>query len=99
VWRGEYYDSSGFHEFELVIEDEATATVKGPSGESITPGEFGAKNGEVAGVFSYRIPEEYARWGTKEHAHVNVELYAVGGKLVGILGIGSSKTRLELEKI
>ena len=99
TWRGEYYDSSGFHDFELAIEDEATATVKGPRGESVTPGGFEAKNGAVAGVFSYRIPEEYARWGTKEHADVNVELYAIGGKLVGTLSIGNSKTPLELEKI
>jgi len=99
VWRGEYYDSSGFHEFELVVEDEATATVKGPRGESVTPGEFEAKNGGVIGVYRYRIPEEYARWGTKEHADVNVELYAVGGRLVGTLGVGGSRTVVELERV
>ncbi len=99
TWRGEYHDSSGFHNFELIIEDEATAKVKGPTGESITPGEFEAKNGKVSGVFSYRIPEEYARWGTKEHADVNVELHAIEGKLKGTLGIEDSKTLVELEKI
>jgi len=99
TWRGEYYDSSGFHDFELVVEDEATATVKGPRGESVTPGEFEAKNGEVIGVYRYRIPEEYARWGTKEHAEVNVELYAIGGRLVGTLGVGGSRTVVELERV
>jgi len=99
AWRGEYYDSSGFHDFELVVEDEATATVKGPRGESVTPGEFEAKNGEVIGVYRYRIPEEYARWGTKEHAEVNVELYAIGGRLVGTLGVGGSRTVVELERV
>jgi hypothetical protein len=98
TWRGEYYDSSGFHVFELIIEDEATATVKGPGGECVTPGEFEAKNGEVAGLFIYRIPEEYARWRTKEYAEVSVELYAHEGKLEGTLGVGDSKTLVELEK-
>ncbi len=99
AWRGEYYDSSGFHDFELAIEDEATATVKGPRGESVTPSEFEAKNGEVAAVFRYRIPEEYARWGTKEHAEVRIELYAHEDKLKGLLCVGDSKTVVELEKI
>jgi CubicO group peptidase (beta-lactamase class C family) len=96
TWRGEYYDSSGFHVLELAIEDEATATVKGPRGESITPSEFEAKNGEVTAVFGYRIPEEYARWGTKEQAEVSLELYAYEGKLKGTLGVGGSKTLVEL---
>ena len=98
TWRGEYYDSSGFHVFELIIEDEATATVKETRGESVTPSEFDAKSGKVTGVFSYRIPEEYARWGTREYADVNVELYALEGKLRGRLGVGDSKTLVELER-
>ena len=98
MWRGEYYDSSGFHVFELVIEDEATATVKGPRGESITPSEFDAKSGKVTGVFSYRIPGEYARWGTREYADVNVMLYALEGRLKGSLGVGDSRTLVELER-
>jgi hypothetical protein len=98
AWRGEYYDSSGFHFFELVIKDEAAATVKGLKGESITPSDFDAKSGKVTGRYSYRIPEEYARWETKEYAEVDVELYAHEGKLKGTLDIGGSKTLVELEK-
>jgi len=98
AWRGEYYDSSGFHFFELVIKDEAAAMVKGPKEESIKPSDFDAKSGKVTGRYSYRIPEEYARWGTKEYAEVDVELYAHEGKLKGTLDIGGSKTLVELEK-
>jgi len=98
TWKGEYYDSSGFHVAEISIEDEATATVKGPQGESITPSEFEAKSGKVTGVFSYRIPEEYARWGTREHADVHFELYGHEGKLKGTLSVGAAKTLVELER-
>ena len=98
TWRGEYYDSSGFHFLELMIKDEATATVKGLKGESIIPSDFNAKSGKVKGRYSYRIPEEHARWGTKEYNEVNVELYALEGRLKGTLDIGGSKTLVELEK-
>ena len=98
TWRGEYYDSSGFHIFELTIKDESIATVKGPGGMSITSNDFDAKAGKVTGGFSYRIPEEYARWGTKEYADANVELYAVEGKLKGTLSVGAAKTLVELER-
>jgi CubicO group peptidase (beta-lactamase class C family) len=98
MWRGEYYDSYGFHTLELAIEDEAIATVKDPDGESITPSEFEAKSGKVTGVFSYSIPEEYARWGTMERADVYVELYGHEGKLKGTLSVGTAKTLVELER-
>ncbi len=99
VWRGEYCDSSGFHVVEISIEDEARATVKGPQGECVSPSEFEAKSGKVTGVFSYRIPEEYARGGTKEHADVHFELYGHEGKLTGTLSVGAAKTLVELERI
>lgn len=98
AWRGEYYDSSGFHVIDLVIEDEATATVNGPTGERVTPSEFEAKDGRIACVFRYRIPEEYARWGTRENADVDVKLYAVEGRLKGTLAVGGSRTLVELER-
>ncbi len=97
-WRGEYYDSSGFHIVEISIEDEERAMVKGPQGESVSPSDFEAKSGKVMGTFSYRIPEEYARWGTKEYGNVYVELYARDGKLKGTLSVGAAKTLIELEK-
>jgi CubicO group peptidase (beta-lactamase class C family) len=98
TWTGEYYDSYGFHTLELTIEDEATAVVKGPKGESVSPSEFEVKTGKVTGVFSYRIPEEYARWGTREYADVHVILYARDGKLKGTLSVGAAKTLVELER-
>ena len=98
TWRGEYYDSSGFHVVEISIEDEARATVKGPQGESVSPSEFEAKSGKVTGVFSYRIPEEYARWGTREYADAHFELYGHEGKLTGTLSVGAAKMLVELER-
>jgi len=98
TWRGEYYDSSGFHVVEISIEDEAITTVKGPDGESVSPSEFEAKSGKVTGVFSYRIPEEYARWGTREYADAHFELYGHEGKLTGTLSVGAAKMLVELER-
>ena len=98
TWKGEYYDSSGFHVVEISIEDEARATVKGPQGESVSPSEFEAKSGKVTGVFSYRIPEEYARWGTREYADAHFELYGHEGKLTGTLSVGAAKMLVELER-
>ena len=99
TWTGEYYDSYGFHTVEISIEDEERAMVKGPQGESISPNEFEAKSGKVTGVFNYRIPEEYAHWGTREYTDVHVELYARDGKLKGTLSVGAAKTLIELEKV
>ena len=98
TWTGEYHDSHGFHVFEISIEDEANAVVKGTRGERVSPSEFEAKSGKVTGRFSYRIPEEYARWGTREYADVYVELYGHGGKLKGTLCVGAAKTLVELER-
>jgi CubicO group peptidase (beta-lactamase class C family) len=98
TWTGEYYDSSGFHTLELIIEDETHGSVKETSGETIVLEELKASSGEITGAFRYSRPKEYARWGTSDYDDVNIELNAVGGRLRGVLRSRGMATRITLEK-
>lgn len=98
-WRGEYYDSSGFHMLELSIKDEDHGNITDSHGETMDLDEFKASTGKVKGIFMYRIPKEYARWGTSDHRDISMELIAVSGKLKGILRrSGGIATRITFHK-
>lgn len=96
-WEGEYHDSSGFHQLELTVVGACKGTVKGPSSELIELSDFTAKDGEVKGTFSFRIPDEYARWGTREFSEIVIELKAVEGKLKGVLRTAGGGAFIEME--
>jgi CubicO group peptidase (beta-lactamase class C family) len=98
TWKGEYYDSSGFHTLELIIEDETHGSVKETGGETIGLEELKAASGEITGAFRYSRPREYARWGTSDYDDVSVELIAVNGKLRGVLRSRGVATRITFEK-
>lgn len=85
VWRGEYNDSSGFHMLELSIEDEDHGSITDLLGNTMDLDGFKVASGKVTGGFLYRLPKEYARWGTSESADVCLELRAVSGELKGVL--------------
>ncbi|MFH1180308.1 MAG: serine hydrolase domain-containing protein [Candidatus Bathyarchaeota archaeon] len=97
-WRGEYHDSSGFHTLELTIEDEHHGTLKGPQGETIVLEKFNANNGLVTGCFQYKLPKEYARWGTSDHVEASLELKAIKGNLKGALKSRGMATPITLTK-
>jgi CubicO group peptidase (beta-lactamase class C family) len=84
IWRGEYHDSSGFHTYDLSI-DMDHGIISDPSGETVVLDSFKATSGKVTGGFLYRLPKEYARWGTSESTEICLELKAVKGKLKGVL--------------
>ncbi len=98
TWRGEYYDSNGFHTLELVIEDETHGSVKETGGEPIGLEQLKADSGKITGSFRYSRPKEYARWGTSDYEDVSIELNAVKGKLRGVLRQRGMATQITLEK-
>jgi hypothetical protein len=97
-WSGEYYDSYGFHELELLIEGSSSGTVIAHTGEKIELMDFSAKEGKVRGTFTYNIPDEYARWGTNKVSKVDIDLSATDGKLKGVLRNPRGSALIELEK-
>ena len=98
TWVGEYHDAYGFHRFELRIINSKNATATNPRGEFVEITAFQAEFGQVKGKSSFRIPTEYARWGTQDFMEVRIDLKAVNGKLVGLLKAEDSISNLELEK-
>ncbi|MGQ9680738.1 MAG: serine hydrolase domain-containing protein [Candidatus Bathyarchaeia archaeon] len=98
VWVGEYVDSFGFHILELRIEDENQASVKDPQNNMISLTDFKAEEGKVTGSFRYRLPKEYARWGTKDHVDASLELKAIEGELRGILRARGSASKITLRR-
>lgn len=98
TWVGEYHDAYGFHKFELRIINSKNATATNPRGEFVEITAFQAELGQVKGNSSFRIPTEYARWGTQDFMEVRIDLKAVNGKLVGLLKAEDNISNLELEK-
>ncbi|MCW4050140.1 MAG: beta-lactamase family protein [Candidatus Bathyarchaeota archaeon] len=98
TWKGEYYNSSGFHTLELNIKDETHGTVRDPQEESMVLDEFKATEGKVTGAFKYIFPKEFARWGTSDYTDVILELTAVSGQLKGVLRSRGMATRITLER-
>lgn len=97
VWRGEYYDSAGFHTVEMnVAESSASVTVAGHEPAEVEG--YAMEAGRVSGSFLYVLPPEYARWGTRDQVEVGFELYAQEGKLKGFLRPPSGAIRVELER-
>lgn len=96
IWKGEYYDSSGFHILELTIKDEAHGSVRGTQGEIIVLDDFKTCEGKVTGAFRYLLPKEYARWGTSDFVDVSLELRAISGQLNGVLRSRGMATRIML---
>jgi len=99
TWRGEYYNSSGFHTVELVIDGSTSARATDMEGNWVPLEEFRAEAGKISGGVRFTIPEEYARWGTEKEIKVRFELAAVGGKLRGLIRSGVSALPLTLERI
>ncbi len=97
-WSGEYYDSSGFHSLELLVEGSSSGTVIAHTGEKIELEDFNAKEGKVKGTFTYNIPEEYARWGTNKLLKVDIDLLATDGKLKGVLRTTRGNAFIEMKK-
>jgi CubicO group peptidase (beta-lactamase class C family) len=98
TWSGEYYDSYGFHELELLIEGSSSGTVIAHTGEKIELMDFSAKEGKVRGTFTYNIPDEYARWGTNKVSKVDIDLSATDGKLKGVLRTPRGSALIEMGK-
>jgi len=99
TWRGEYVDYTGFHTLELVITDASKATATDKEGKSIPLEGFKAESGRVTGGCMFRIPEEYARWGTVDEIQVSFYLVAVDGKLEGLIKTPVATLLLTLEKV
>ena len=97
-WKGEYYDSHGFHTLELNIIDETHGTIKEPQRETPKIDEFSAVDGKVTGEFRYILPKGYARWGTKDYKDIRFELSAVDGQLKGLLKSDASLMLITLKK-
>jgi CubicO group peptidase (beta-lactamase class C family) len=97
-WLGEYYDAHGFHTIELRIVNRTNATVSDPRGEYISLRGFRAELGQVTGQGTFRIPREYARWGTNDYVDVKIELKAIDGKLIGLLSSPGGAEKLVLQK-
>ena len=98
-WKGEYFDSSGFHIIELEVKDEANGTIGEPQGETMILGDFNAKEGKVSGAFRYTFPKEYIRWGTSDYVDVRLELSAIGGQLKGALRSHVSVIPVTLKRV
>lgn len=97
-WVGEYYDAYGFHKVDLQISGRNNAILNGPDGEYVILRDFRAELGQVTGQGIFRIPREYARWGTSDYVDVKLDLKAVNGKLMGTLSSHGSAEKLVLEK-
>ena len=78
-------------------ESKATATDK--DGNRIPLEGFKAESGRVTGGCTFKIPEEYARWGTIDELQVTFVLAAVDGKLKGLIETPVAKLPLTLEKV
>jgi CubicO group peptidase (beta-lactamase class C family) len=98
TWRGEYYDFSGFHVQEIEIEGPSTATAIGKEGEKIPLRDFTAESGRVMGTGTFRIPVEFARWGTQDEIDVTFELVSIRGKLRGLIRSAGGAIDLTMEK-
>jgi hypothetical protein len=98
TWIGEYVDSYGFHDMELRVQDRGSGVANGSNGEYIKLEGFQAELGEVSGRGSFRIPREYALWGTSDYSEVELSLKAVEGKLVGLLTSNFGATKIELKR-
>ncbi|MCW3992123.1 MAG: hypothetical protein NWE79_05400, partial [Candidatus Bathyarchaeota archaeon] len=97
-WRGEYVDSSGFNEIELKIESPTQATVTDKKGSYIPLVDFKAEDGRVEGSCTFAIPEEYARWGTRDEVEVKLGLAAVDDRLKGLVHFGGMALPLGLAR-
>ena len=98
IWGGEYYDTLGFHTVELNVADPGSGTVKVVDGETHNIEDFSAEAGKLQGRFTYRILDKYARWSTRSHVTVSLELHAIEGKLLGTLRAGGQVSRITLER-
>ena len=98
TWVGEYNDPHGFHLIELRIHSRDRATVNGPTGEYIFLSGFRAELGQVNGQGTFRIPPEYARWGTSDYLDVKFDLKAIDKKLLGLLISSDGVKKIELTK-
>ncbi len=96
TWVGEYVDAYGFHNMELKIQGRGSGVANGPDGEYVSLEGFHAELGEVTGRGIFRIPREYALWGTSDHAEVELSLKVVDGKLIGLLTGDNGSTKIEL---
>jgi len=98
VWVGEYYDAYGFHGVEIRIANRGNATISDTTGEYVKIENFRAELGQVLGQCKFRIPREYARWGTNDYADVKIILKAWNGKLTGSLSSEDGTTNMTLVK-
>jgi hypothetical protein len=98
VWFGEYYDAYGFHDVELRIANRGNATINDASGERIRLENFRAELGQVLGNCKFRVPREYARWGTSDFVDVQVDLKAKNRTLFGVLKSHEGVARITLVK-
>jgi len=98
VWFGEYYDAYGFHDVELRITNRGNATINDATGEHIRLENFRAELGQVLGSCKFRIPREYARWGTSDFVDIQVDLKARNGTLYGALKSPDGVTHISLVK-
>ena len=99
AWRGEYVDNTGFHKLELLVENESKATVTDKDGRRLLLEGFKAESGRVTGRCTFKIPEEYARWGTTDEEQANFDLVAIDGELKGLIVTSEDKLPLTLEKV
>jgi hypothetical protein len=97
-WRGEFYDSFGFHTIEIIVTEETKGTIMGPHGETLPLDKFLAKEGKILGSFIYKLPEKFARWGTLDSREVNLDLSAISGKLKGFLRSGGASIPITMVK-
>jgi len=99
VWVGEFYDSFGFHMLELIVEDHAHGSIRDHQGIIRNLTDFKAIDGEVSGSFRYELPDEYARWGTKEYIDVNLELKATKDGLKGFIKSRGAVSKINLKRV
>jgi CubicO group peptidase (beta-lactamase class C family) len=97
-WLGEYVDSSGFNKMELKIESPTQATVTDKKENNIPLDDFKAEDGRVEGSCTFAIPEEYARWGTRDEVEVKLGLAAVDDRLKGLIHFGGVALPLDFDR-
>ncbi len=98
MWKGEYWNSTGFHILELTIKDESHGTIKDPQGETLNITDFKATKGKITGSFRYKLPEEYAKWGTSDYSDVSLELTAIDREIHGVIRSRGATNRITLTK-
>jgi len=98
-WRGEYFDSSGFHELRLMVESSTEAIILDERETRIALDGFTAEAGKVIGNCRFTLPEEYARWGVEDEVEIKLELTAVDDRLKGLIHAHRVALPITLERV